>query len=635
VKRRMTAVLLADVVGYSRLMSTDEDATHIMLAECFGGMIEPKITEHGGHLIRSSGDGLLVEFNSALDAVRCGTEIQHELRTRNAGVATEQRFQMRIGVNAGDVIVDERDIYGNSVNIAARLETLAEPGELFVTNTVRDQLLGHPDLAFEDRGRHRVKNIDAPIQVFRVTLAQDRKTLSPWQRVQLAARERLAFFRTSRPIFATSVLAILVAVAAIIGVPVWRGQHAQSVHASIMVLPFRSMSNDPDEGYFADAVTDDLTTDLSRMSDTTVIARATAFTYKGKIVDPRQIGQDCDVRYLLEGSIRKVGTKVQANTHLVDARSAVAIWADQFDSDVTDLFELQEAVTGRIASSLGIQLVKAESRRRDRSKDPNAIDLRLRAMAILIESITPQHNLAARKYLQEAVSLSPLSANAWSQLADVLMRDYLNRWNEAAKNTEARQDLLKQAEDALQKAFSLDPTLAMNHMDDGFIRRAKGDHQGALDAFDRALALDPNLALGYAQKANQLVLTGRPKEAPALALKAIRLSPRDPGISVFYWVLGRAYFAMRNYDEAIIWLRKSVAERPVWYNQAHLASAFALSGHAADADATLKEFSRALPGYTLERIQKIYLDEIPNKNPAFQETLQELYKGLQQAGLTK
>ena len=162
-KRRMTAVLLADVVGYSRLMSTDEDATHIMLAECFGGMIEPKITEHGGHLIRSSGDGLLVEFDSALDAVRCGTEIQHELRTRNASVATEQRFQMRIGVNAGDVIVDERDIYGNSVNIAARLETLAEPGELFVTNTVRDQLLGHPDLAFEDRGRHRVKNIDAPI----------------------------------------------------------------------------------------------------------------------------------------------------------------------------------------------------------------------------------------------------------------------------------------------------------------------------------------------------------------------------------------------------------------------------------------------------------------------------------------
>jgi adenylate cyclase len=631
VKRRMTAVLLADVVGYSRLMSTDEDATHVMLTECFGGMIEPKISEHGGHLIRSSGDGLLIEFDSALDAVRCGIEIQQELRTRNASVDTEHRFQMRIGVNAGDVIVDERDIYGNSVNIAARLETLAEPGELFVTNSVRDQLLGHPDLAFEDRGRHRVKNIDAPIHVFRVSGAQEEKTPSLLRRVRLAARRGLDLFSAPRPIFVASILAV----AAIVGaLQVWHGERMHSAQASIMVLPFRSMSNNLEEGYFADAVTDDLTTDLSRMTDTVVIARATAFTYKGKIVDPRQIGQDCDVRYLLEGSIRKVGTKVQANAHLVDARTAVAIWADQFDSDITDLFELQEAVTGRIASSLGIQLVKAESRRREQTKDPNAIDLRLRAMAILIESITPPHNLAARKYLQESVRLSPLSANAWSQLADVLMRDYWNFWNEAEKDAYARADLLKQAEDALQKAFSLDPTVALSHMDDGFIRRAKGDHQGALDAFDRALALDPNLALGYAQKANQLVFMGHPQEAPPLVLKAIRLSPRDPAISIFYWVMGRAYFAMKNYDEAILWLRKSVAERPtVWFSRAHLVSAFALTGNGTDAAAALKDFRNTLPGYTLTRIQDIYLKETFNKHPAFETTLQELYKGLQQAGM--
>jgi adenylate cyclase len=631
VKRRMTAVLLADVVGYSRLMSTDEEATHVMLAECFGSLIEPKISEHGGHLIRSSGDGLLVEFDSALDAVRCGIEIQQELTTRNAGVGAEHRFQMRIGVNAGDVIVDERDIYGNSVNIAARLETLAEPGDLFVTNTVRDQLLGHPDLAFEDRGRHRLKNIDPPIQVFRVTHANEQNTLSLLRRVRFAARRRFALFSTPRRIFVVSVLAVALIIGAL---PVWRGQNAHSAQASIMVLPFRSMSNDPEESYFADAVTDDVTTDLSRLADTVVIARATAFTYKGKIVDPRQIGQDCDVRYLLEGSIRKIGTKVQANTHLVDARSAVAIWSDQFDSDVTDLFELQEAVTGRIASSLGIQLIKAESRRRDQSRDPNATDMRLRAMAILIESITPQHNLAARKYLEEAVSLSPLSARAWSQLADVLMRDYLNRWNEAAKDAKAREDLLTKAEDALKKAFNLDPTIALTHMDDGFIRRAKGDHHGALDAFDRALALDPNLALAYTQKANQLVLTGHPQEAPALVMKAIRLNPRDPAISVAYWVLGRAYFAMKKYDEAILWLRKSVAERDsVWFSRAHLVSAFALTGNATDAAAALKDFDNALPGYTLSRIQDIYLHEIPNKDPAFQNTLQELYKGLQLAGM--
>jgi adenylate cyclase len=633
VKRRMTAVLLADVVGYSRLMSTDEEATHVMLAEYFGASIQPKISEHSGRLIRSSGDGLLVEFDSALDAVRCGIEIQQELDKRNAGVAPERRFQMRIGVNAGDIIFDERDIYGNSINIAARLETLAEPGELFVTNTVRDHLLGHPDLAFEDRGRHRLKNIDPPIQVFRVKLAQQQKD-SLLRRLRLAARRSIALLAIRRPI--VTVLAAILAMAAVVGtLPLWRDQNAQSAQASIMVLPFRSMSNDPQEGYFADAVTDDLTTHLSRLADTEVIARATAFTYKGKAVDPRQIGQDCDVRYLLEGSILKVGTRVQANTHLVDARSARAIWADQFDSDITDLFELQEAVTGRIASSLGLQLVKAESRRRDRSKDSTAIDMRLRAMAILIDSVTPQHNLIARKYLQEALQLSPESAIAWSQLADVLMRDYLNRWNEAAKNDDlARNDLLKQAEQALQQAFSLDPTIALNHMDDGFIRRAKGDHQGALEAFERALSLNPNLALGYAQKANQLVLTGRPQEAPPLVLKAIRLSPRDPARSVFSWVLGRAYFAMGNYDNAIIWLRRSVEERgTVWFSRAHLIAAYELAGKHAEAVAALDDFNKALPGYTLGRIQYIYQQEIPNQNQAFQNTLNELYKGLQQAGM--
>jgi adenylate cyclase len=633
VKRRMTAVLLADVVGYSRLMSTDEEATHVMLAECFGGLIEPKISEHGGHLIRSSGDGLLVEFDSALDAVRCGIEIQQELSKRNTGVAPEQRFQMRIGVNAGDVIFDERDIYGNSVNIAARLETLAEPGELFVTNTVRDHLLGHPDLAFEERGRHRLKNIDPPIQVFRVTRSQEQNKSLLW-RVRLAARRSIALLPERRPMFI--VMAVLFAIAAFIGaLSLWRGQNGQSAQASIMVLPFRSMSNDPQEGYFADAVTDDLTTHLSRLADTVVIARATAFTYKGREVDPRQIGQDCDVRYLLEGSIRKVGSKVQANTHLVDARSARAIWADQFDSDVTDLFELQEAVTGRIASSLGLQLVRAESRRRDRSRDSNAIDLRLRAMATLIDSTTPQHNYAARKYLLESLRLSPDSAIAWSQLADVLMRDYLNRWNEAAdKDPNARKELLKQAELALQKAFSLDPTIALSHMDDGFIRRAKGDHQGALDAFERALALDPNLALAYAQKANQLVLTGRAREAPPLVLKAIRLSPIDPARSVFYWIAARTDFAMGNYDGAIAWLRKSIAERPtVWYSRAHLVAAFELAGKHDDAVAALNDFNTALPGYTLVRIQDIYAQEIPNQDPAFQNTLQELFKGLKGAGM--
>jgi len=296
---------------------------------------------------------------------------------------------------------------------------------------------------------------------------------------------------------------------------------------------------------------------------------------------------------------------------------------------------LQEAVTGRIASSLGLQLVKAESRRRDRSRDPNAIDTRLRAMAMLIDSITPQHNLLARKYLQDSLKLDSQSAIAWSQLADVLMRDYLNRWNEAAESADARKKLLEQAAEALKEAFSLDPTIALTHMDDGFIRRAKGDHKGALDAFERALALDPNLALAYAQKANQLVLMGHPQEAPPLVLKAIRISPFDPVRSIFFWILGRAFFALGNYDDAIVWLRKSVAERPTaWFNRAHLVSAFELAGKHDEAVAALNDFNNALPGYTRGRIQDIYNLEIPNQDPAFQNTLKELFKGLQQAGMT-
>jgi adenylate cyclase len=633
----MTAVLLADVVGYSRLMSTDEEATHLMVAECFGSLIEPKISEHGGRLIRTSGDGLLVEFGSALDAVRCGIEIQRELSARNAVVNKERRFQMRMGVNVGDVIVDERDIYGNSVNIAARLETLAEPGSLFVTNAVRDQLHGHPDLVFEDRGRHRLRNIDHLTHIFRVERAEVQKPPSSLRRVWLAVRRSVELFQTPRPTFVVAGLAVVLAVAAIIGaLQVERGRNAQSVEASIMVLPFRSMSNDQEEGYFADAVTDELTTHLSRIADIAVIARGTAFTFKGRVVDPRLIGQELDVRYLLEGSIRKSGTRVQASTQLVDARSAVYIWSDHFESDVTDLFELQEHVTRRIASSLGIQLVKAEVRRSsgEGAKDAKSIDLRLRATALLIDSITAPHTLAARKYLEESVRLSPSSANSWSQLANVLIYDYLNRWNEAQRNADERNDLLRQAGDALQRALALDPTIAMSHLADGFIRRAKGDHQGALNAFDRALALDPNLALAYVQKANQLTLTGRPEEAPSLVLKAIRLSPRDQSIAVFYWVLGRAYFMMEQYDEAIRWLRKSVEARStLWFSRVYLVSAYALTGNRDEAAAALKDFDNALPGYNLARIQDIYLREIPNNDPTFQKTLQDLYRGLRQAGM--
>jgi adenylate cyclase len=639
VKRRLKAILVADVVGYSQLMGVDEEGTHVRTSDYVRNLIEPKIAEHEGRLIRSMGDGLLVEFDSAANAVSCGLEIQEELARHDAAANTNRRILLRIGVNTGDVIVDDRDIYGNSVNIAARLEGLAEPGEIFVTRAVRDQLQGYPGLLFEDRGIRRAKNIPRPIQVHRVKRVQEQQRQAVSRAVARAARFVQAQLLLHRHSAALTAVALVVAGAiTVAALPVRRDYSLLSPRASIMVLPFRNVSNSPGQDYFADAVTDDVTTDLSHLSDTMVISPGTAFTYKGKAVDPRQIGREFGVRYLLEGSIRKDGIQVQTNAQLVDTRSAAHIWADRFDTELADLSELQDAITGRVASSLHIQLVKAEHRRAaaERPGDPDAIDLRLHAMALLVPGPSPERHRSARQFLEQSLQHDPQSAESWSQLAALLVGDYLNNWNEAQQSPEAGKDLLRRAEKASSEALKIDPAVAAAQFADGLIRRAKGDHQGALDAFDRAVQLDPNSARGYAQKANQLVMVGRPKEAPPLVLKAIALSPRDPYTGTFYWVIGRAYFVTQNYDDAIVWLRKAVEVKPnVWYNRAYLLAAYAHAGRheLPEGRAALSDYNGEFSGYTVQRIRDIYEKELPHTDPGVQASLQALYKGLQLAGV--
>src|SRR5271165_4280043 len=377
-RRRLTAVLLADVVGYSRLMSADEEGTHRRLAEHVKVLIEPAVAQHHGRPVRSKGDGMLVEFDSALDAVLCGIDIQRGLAGQQAG-ETEDRVLLRIGINTGDVIVDERDIYGNSINIAARLEGLAEPGQIYVTRGVRDQLLGYPNLRFEDKGERRVKNIERPIRVYRVEYDKEVRPKSTSQRLAAMAGRVLhpAFLR---PRSISVIGGVLLAALAVLGLtvpPAWLTIESLQ-RPSIVVLPFNNLSGDPSQNYLADAVTDDLTTDLSRLSNTVVIASGTAFSYKGKPVDARQIGQECGVRYVLEGSIQRSGNWVQTNARLVETTSATQIWADRFENKFSDLGELQNNITGRIASSLQVQLVTAEDHRAiaERPSDPNATDLR-------------------------------------------------------------------------------------------------------------------------------------------------------------------------------------------------------------------------------------------------------------------
>jgi adenylate cyclase len=630
-KRRLTAVLLADVVGYSRLMSVDEEGTHTRLGECVEHLIEPTVSAYWGRLTRSKGDGLLVEFDSAVDAVRCAVDIQHRLA--DAATDSNHTFELRIGINSGDVIVDEHDVYGNSVNIASRLEGLAEPGGIYITEAVREQLLGHPGLCLQALGERRVKNIDRPIRVYRVISEQD-KDISNFSCCGLPTRlfGRRAFRFAHRATVMSVGMVTVMMTMGMAGLSMWPARPQLSPRASIMVLPFRNSSGDPGEDYIADAVTDDLTTDLSRLSDTMVIARATAFTYKGKAVDVREIGREFRIRYILEGSVGRLGTRVQANAELIDTSSAAAIWADRFNTDVTSLPELYDAVTGRIAASLNLQLVRAEYRRvvAEGTTDPDATDLRLRAMAYLVENETPENTSAARKALEEALNKNPDDAESLSQLALVLVREVLHNWNHTTRKD------IDRAEEALQKAFAIDRSIATAHVADGFIRRLKGDEQGALDAFDRALELNPNLALASAEKGIQLVLVGRAKEAPALIEKAIATSPRDPALWVFYHMMGRAYFAMGDYDKSIDWLKKSVELQPTfWASRMHLISAYALTGRLKENEAlaAVKEYREKFENWRLPNIREWFAKADPNPHPGFAAYLEELYKGLELAGV--
>jgi len=630
-KRRLKAILLADVVGYSRLMNADEAGTHVAVTNYTKHLIEPKIAEHGGRLIRTMGDGFLVEFDSAADAVSCGLEIQKGLRTDDARAGGDRRIWLRIGINTGDVIADDHDIYGNSVNIAARLEGLAEPGEVYVTRAVRDQLEGHPGLAFEDRGERKVKNLKSPIRIYRVRHAQAQpRSLVAFIRWFSPARLR---FSTRSTVFSVAILATVVT-AGVAGLPVWRDDPWRAApRASIVVLPFENFSGNPGEGYFADAVTDDLTTDLSRLPGTFVISRATAFTYKGKAVDVRQVGRECGVRYALEGSIRRVGTRVQTNAQLIDTATAAHIWADRFENEISDLFVLQQEITGRIAASLDLQLAQAEARRviDQRPANPDALDLRFRAIGLYISGITSEHTLAARRLLEQAVGLDPKSAESWAWLADLLASDYLNRWNNAGRAQ------LEEAERAVREALVLDPYSYLAHFAKGFIYRAKGENPAALDAFAQALKLNHNFARGYAQEANELINLGRPEEAPPLVEKAIKLSPRDPSLGVFYWNLGRANFFANRYRAAIPWLRKAVELRPnLWHNWLYLVSAYALVGEDEEARKTLAEFN----SHHLYRDRKFTLATVkdyeqanPNENTVIVEGRKKFHESLLRAGM--
>jgi adenylate cyclase len=613
--RRSAVVMLADIVGYSRMMSRSEDETHARFVSHARELIDPTIKKFGGRLVRSMGDGLLVEFMSADEAVRCALDIQRGLAARQLN--EPDRMRLRIGINTGDVLVDQRDIYGNIVNIAARLEALAAPGTVCISQSVYDQTRAQPDLFFANHGTRYVKNIPYPIPVYEVAYERIRVTFPTW----LVARWGK---------LATAASIAVIAVALIAAVLIFRSQYQVVARTNtIVVLPFKNVDGNTDDDYLADAITDDLTTELSRLRRAWVIASGTAFVYKGR-PDPRQVGRELQVRYALEGSVKRAGPIVQVNAQLIDTESGANLWANRFEHETNSLLDLQENVLERIATSLNDEVVKGVRHEVGTlAADGNPLDERMRAMAASTGFPTPQKSLETRHHAETGLKADPDNARLLGLLANVLASDVLNAWN-GAGNAE-----VDRAEEAAKKAIGLDPNTALAHYALGFVNRLRGNHEAALASFNEATRIDPNLAKAYAQAANEMVFTGNPRGAIPLAEKAAHLSPQDPSIGVFHWVKGRAYFTLGDHPKAIEALEESVRVRPnLWFTQAWLVAAYALSNKDQEARKALEAFKKASfsTRFDLDRITQYYKEE-QYQNPTLQAATAELLKGLRKAGL--
>jgi adenylate cyclase len=615
-RRRLMAVMLADIVGYSRMMSRNEDETHARFTRHLRELIGPSIGKYHGRLARSMGDGLLVEFSTAVDAVRCALDIQRGLAAREAG--EKDRMQMRIGINTGDVLVDQRDIYGNIVNIAARLEALASPGTVCVSQSIYDQTRALPQLFFADRGTRRVKNIPYPVRVYEVG----------YERISVP------FLRWTAARLSGTVIAAAIGAVAVAGLTslliLSKPPEAIARTNRIVVLPFKNFDANTADGYLADALTDDLTTELSRLRRAWVIASGTAFTYKDKPSDPRQIGRELKVRYALEGSVRRAGPVVQVNAQLIDTESGTNVWANSFAYETTSLVDLQDNLMGRIATSLNDEVTKTGIRHEvgTLAADHNPLDERMRAMAATTKYPTAESSREIREHAEAGLKADPDNARLLGLLADWLVSDVLNGWNNAGKAE------VERAEQLSKRAIALDNKFALAHKALGWVHRVRGNHQAALESFKEAVKIDPNFAAAYAQAANEMVFLGDAKGAIPMAEKAIQLSPRDRSIHVFGWVLGRAYFANGDYEKAADALGQSVRSRPnLWFTQAWWVAALALCNRDKEAKQALENFQKVhVERSTLASITKYY-NEAQYQNPPAQKAVAQLLAGLKKAGV--
>ncbi len=518
VTRKLTAILAADVVGYSRLMEADEAGTLAQMKTHRRELWTPLIEKYSGRVVGTAGDSILVEFASAVAAVECSADMQRGMVERNADLPEERRMLLRVGVNIGEVIVDEDDIYGDGVNVAARLQELAEPGGIAISGNVHEQVQGKLDDAFEDAGRHEVKNIARPIQVWRWA-AGTAETVS-------------ATIGSSEPL-------------------------PLPEQPSLAVLPFDNMSGDQEQEYFTDGIVEDIITELSKYSWLLVIARNTTFTFKGASVDIKEVGRQLGVHYVMEGSVRKSGNRVRITAQLVDAQSGTHVWAERYDRELADVFAVQDEITQNVAGAIQPELISAEVDRA-RRKPPESMaawDYAVRGRWHVLR-LTKEDNAEAQSLLREGLELYPDHVPILAFLSYSLIAGVIFGWSSDPVGW------LAEARELAQRAASLDENDVWVQCALGLGQFTAKQPDKAIGHYKKAIELNPSFALGHGYLALQLAFAGEPDEAIDEAETAIRLSPRDPELFHFFVAIGTAHFVAGRYDEAVAWAEKSVRERP-------------------------------------------------------------------------
>jgi TolB-like protein/class 3 adenylate cyclase len=586
--RKIAAILVADVVGYSRLTGADEEGTLARLRALRSDLIDPTVATHRGRIVKRTGDGSIIEFRSVVDAVRCAIEIQTGLIERNAGLPPEKRIEFRIGIHVGDVVEEsDGDLMGDGVNIAARIEGIAAPGAICLSEDAYRQVKGRLDLIVSDLGPIQLKNIAEPIRVYSLQVgepAQARRTPAP-------APEKSAPPRLS-----------------------------------MVVLPFGNIGGDPGQEHFVDGVTENLTTDLSRIRGSFVIGRNTAFTYKGKAVDLKQIGRELNVRYVVEGSVQRSGNRMRVNVQLIDAETGNHLWAERFDKPLADLFDMQDEIVARLANALNAQLIAAEARRAEKAPTPNSMDLYFQGMAWLNKGLTPGNVAQARSFFDRALTADPENVEA---LVGSAAADLLAGANYFVTEPLA---LFATAEAKLTKALSSVPDHARGHMWLGLVHiSTKRAAQGIAEC-EHALKLDRNLANAHAFIGSGKILIGRARETEAHIDEALWLSPRDMTAYIWMAIAGLANLHLGSWEQAAAWLRRAV-EANRNYPAAHfqLAAALAQLDRLDEARSVVKAGLALNPNFRISGPRAVRAPR--TDDPTYLAGLEPIHEGMRKAGV--